>query len=77
MTLYRFVWSSFLGYPLQIPKGAIVEALIFGRRRAVLVSWDGRLFITDRYALRKIDVHNGDTGRPARRVSSRRTDRTA
>lgn len=52
---YRFVWSSFVGYPLQIPKGAIVEVLVFGpKMRSTLVRYEGKLYITDRYALRKV-----------------------
>ena len=55
VALYRFAWSKFCGYPLQIPKGELVEALVFGGRRSVLVKIaDGRLFVTDRYALRKV-----------------------
>jgi len=55
MTHYRFVWSSFLGYPLQIKKGELVEALIFGKHRATLVRRlaDGKVFVVDRYALRR------------------------
>ncbi len=53
MNWYRFVWSQNFGEKLQIPKDAIVEALAFGKLRAVLVRYKGRLFITDRYALRK------------------------
>ena len=55
MGLYWFAWSKFCGYPLQIRKGELVEALVFGGRRSVLVKTaDGRLFVTDRYALRKV-----------------------
>lgn len=53
---YRFAWSRFCGYPLQIPKDSVVEALRFGKLRAVLIRWNGHLYITDRYALRRMDV---------------------
>jgi len=54
--LYRFAWSSFCGYPLQIPKNATVELITTGKRRSVLVRYGPKLFITDRYALRKIPI---------------------
>ena len=50
---YRFVWSQNFGEKLAIPKGSIVEALAFGKLRSVLVRWNGKLYIIDRYALRK------------------------
>jgi hypothetical protein len=52
--LYRFVWSRNFGEKLAIPKGATVEALAFGKLRSALVRWNGKLYLTDRYALRKI-----------------------
>jgi hypothetical protein len=59
---YRFVWSQNFGLPLQIAKEAKVEALAFGKLRAVLVRVieTGQCFIVDRYALRKIST--GSTG---------------
>jgi hypothetical protein len=56
MRLYRFAWSQNFGEKLQIPKGEIVEGLAFGKMRSVLVrDSTGRLFITDRYALRRVE----------------------
>ena len=52
---YRFVWSRNFGEKLAIPKGSIVEALAFGKLRSVLVRWKGKFYITDRYALRKLE----------------------
>jgi len=55
MRKYRFAWASNFGYPLQIPKGAIVDGLAFGKLRSALVEYQGKRYITDRYALRKIE----------------------
>jgi hypothetical protein len=52
--LYRFVWSYNFGEKLAIPKGALVEGIAFGKLRAALVRYNGKLYITDRYALRLV-----------------------
>ncbi len=51
---YVFVWSQNFGERLAIPKGAIVEALAFGKLRSALVVYQGNHYIVDRYALRKL-----------------------